>query len=140
VSQGESAPESFAGGNQRGLRLDVDVAIHLDFAGQPQIILVADPGEEGERAKHQPDPFEESLLADVLGPLGDVHATTGAASHAHAVHVVVGEGINLNTLPQGHLPQVLTGGTFDFAFFLDEVDGGHGRDEREEAVRTINVE
>ena len=136
----ESAPEAFAGGDQRGLRFDVNIAIHLDFARQPQIILVADPGEEGERAKHQADPFEESLLADVFGPLGDVHATTGAASHSHAIHVVVGDGIDLDTFPQGHLPQVFTRGTFDFAFFLDEVDGGHGRDEKEEAVRTINSE
>ena len=61
ATRAELAPVVFAVPVHRGLSLNFDVAVDLHLTGQPQIRLVAQPGEERQRIGNHRDLFKHAL-------------------------------------------------------------------------------
>ena len=106
---------------------DFDVAIHLAATGESELLFVADPPEEQQRAGEDAEAFPQAGLADVVLALRDQHVATAAVTEAQAVErkILVEPPIDLHSIFQRRLAEIGAGGNFDGLLLFDESDFGH---------------
>src|SRR5262245_33343188 len=107
--------------------LDLAVSVDLRLAREAAVLFVADPGNEAERVEQHVQLLPQPLLTDVLFAGFDQHAATAAQSVPQTVQRLVDSGVQFDAVLEGLGPEVRPFGDFDRLFFIQDLDGRHGR-------------
>src|SRR5262245_36224013 len=105
--------------------LDLAVALHASLTGQAQFLLIAESGEERQGTEQESHFLKQSLLADLVLTVDDIHAATGALSQTTAVQVSVRTAVEFDAVFEGLLAEVSPVGNLDFPLLVDKCHFRH---------------
>lgn len=106
--------------------LDFDIAMHLGLARQPHIFVrVAEQFESEQWVDPLVDSLKDPFFAAVFPTNLNSHIAATACTIAHAVHELVGAGIQLNAVFASNCSDVFTVLSFDGELFVDKLNCRH---------------